>query len=177
MEQVSWPWPGWDPTAATAAADRVPAPAVSRRVNPPGRAQKRVLVLDDDPSLGLALSRVLARCGHEVHLATTPAEAFDVLAGGEIDVVVCDTAVAETARREWAEGIRAHHPGLPILFLTGNSNPEAVLPHPLVGLVTRPFGPDAVDRGVRELIATAEAGRRLRSLIESGDHRDHRRSG
>jgi len=131
-----------------------------------------VVVLSGDPAVGVVLGEVLTQAGHEVRLTATPVEAFRVLAAGWVDAVVSDTATAQKAGSELVELIRSNRPGAAVLFLTAEITPR-VGSDALVG----PVGAsevEVVDGGAGELTATAEAGRRLRSLLEFAADRDRR---
>ncbi len=172
MEQVSWPWPRWDPSAGIGPPGRVGDPRLSADVSGLRPTRQRVVVLSGDPAVRLVLGEVLTQAGHEVRLTASPVEAFRVLAAGWVDAVVSDTATAQKAGSELVELIRSNRPGVAVLFLTAEITPR-------VGS-DAPVGPvgasevEVVDGRAGELTATAEAGRRLRSLLEFAADRDRR---
>lgn len=55
----------------------------------------RVLVVDDEPSTNEAVQALLGSCGAEVRLASSAAEALEVLEGWEPDVLISDIAMPE----------------------------------------------------------------------------------
>jgi len=172
MEQVSWPWPRWDPAAVTGLPGRVAGPRLPAGVSGLPPTRQRVVVLSGDPAVGVVLGEVLTQAGHEVRLTATPVEAYRVLAAGWVDAVVSDTATAQKAGSELVELIRSNRPGVAVLFLTAEITPR-VGSDALVGPVGVAGG-EVVDGGGGELTATVEAGRRLRSLLEFAADRDRR---
>jgi two-component system, cell cycle sensor histidine kinase and response regulator CckA len=105
--------------------------AAARPVAPPtpradGRA--RVLVIDDDPAIGRALCRMLAR-SHEIRHVSSGRVALDELAAGaEVDVIVCDLMMPDMSGMEIAEALAVAAPGLRdrIVYMSGGAfTPEA----------------------------------------------------
>jgi signal transduction histidine kinase/DNA-binding NarL/FixJ family response regulator len=80
-------------------AQAAPAPPVSekraRRRKRPNLSGARVLVVDDEPEARELISIALRDHGAEVRLAAGAAEAMEILAGWEPDVLVCDIAMPE----------------------------------------------------------------------------------
>lgn len=80
----------------------------------------KVLVVDDEPLLVKALRRVLVREGHEVLSAADGAQALEVLAAAQVDVVLSDVRMpvmdGVTLVRQLRE-TRASPP--PVILLTG----------------------------------------------------------
>jgi len=172
VEQVSWPWARWDPSAGTVSPGRVADPRLPVGVSGLRPTRQRVVVLSGDPAVRVVLGGVLTQAGHEVRLTASPVEAFRVLAGGWIDAVVSDTATARRVGSELVELIRSNRPGVAVLFLTAEITPQVGRGAP-VGPVGAAGG-EVMDGSGGELTATAEAGRRLRSLLEFAADRDRR---
>ena len=172
MEQLSWPWPRWDPAAVTGLPGRVAEPGVPAAVSGLPPTRQRVVVLSGDPAVGVVLSEVLTEAGHEVRLTASPVEAFKGLAAGWVDAVVSDTATARKVGSELVELIRSNRPGVAVLFLTADLAPR-VGSDATVGPLGAAGG-EVMDGGGGEPAAAVEAGRRLRSLLEFAPDRDRR---
>ena len=56
---------------------------------PPGR---RILVIDDEASIGLSCKRILGRHGHEVQSYDDPRAGLQAALGGDFDVLLVDRA-------------------------------------------------------------------------------------
>jgi len=78
--------------------------------------------VDDDEDVRSALDRLLRSMGHEVHVFPT-AEAFD--AGVTvIDCLILDVRLPGMSGIEFCELIRLRGSQLPIVLITGNSDPS-----------------------------------------------------
>jgi PAS domain S-box-containing protein len=101
------------------------APATARDVRADAR-RASVLVVDDEPSVGLSLQRLLR--GHDVTSVTSGAEALALVrAGRPFDVILSDLMMPEVSGMELFEEIRRHKPDLAarIVFMTGGAFTEA----------------------------------------------------
>jgi signal transduction histidine kinase/CheY-like chemotaxis protein len=105
-------------------------PSRSRELSTPERpASKRsslrpakVLVVDDEPALGVAIRRVLR--GHDVIVVTTAQDALDVLATGrEFDVVLSDLMMPGISGMDLYGTLLRIHPRIAsrVVFLTGGA--------------------------------------------------------
>jgi EAL domain-containing protein (putative c-di-GMP-specific phosphodiesterase class I) len=79
----------------------------------------RVLVVDDEPAMLRALSRLLEEAGHRVITATNGHDAVKTLTTNEVDVVVSDVSMPGMNGIELLRAIRAHDPDVPVLLMTG----------------------------------------------------------
>lgn len=96
-----------------------PAPASDAGA---GRAL-RVLLVEDDVTNQLVVSRLLGRLGHQTEIAAdgrAALEAFD-RAGGRFDLVVTDLQMPHMDGTELIEQLRARVPALPIIVLTAHT--------------------------------------------------------
>lgn len=124
----------------------------------PRTAAPRILVVDDDPGIRLVLGRALARCGYEVILASSGAEALGQLAADPVVALVSDVAMPSMSGLELASAVLERHPGLPILFVTSSSVDDDLLEHPLVALVGKPVRVADVRDALGRLIERAVTG-------------------
>jgi PAS domain S-box-containing protein len=111
---------------ASSAAIRPPRPVtVHSNVSPEGRA--RVLVVDDEPAVGLVIRRVLAK--HEVTVVTTAHDALALLEAGKcFDLILTDLMMPGVSGMELYGDLVRLYPNLAskIVFLTGGAfTPEA----------------------------------------------------
>lgn len=83
-----------------------------------------VLLVEDDEGVRELLQRVLQRHGHEVLLAANGEEAEAAARGGRPDVLVCDMCLPGLSGVELTRRIRASHPGLPVLVVSGDPNQD-----------------------------------------------------
>jgi two-component system, OmpR family, response regulator MprA len=78
----------------------------------------RVLVVDDEPSVRLALERALRLESYDVELAGDGREALDRLAAGPLDAVVLDVAMPHVDGLEVCRRLRDAGDRTPVLMLT-----------------------------------------------------------
>jgi CheY-like chemotaxis protein len=104
-------------TAALAPAAAVAAAPVRTAV----RAGLRVLVVDDDESVGRATQRLLVRMGHVPTVFARPREALEWLrrAPAQVDAVITDLTMPGMNGAELAAAVRRLRPDLPIILSSG----------------------------------------------------------
>ena len=93
---------------------------VDAEPHPRTRAKAVILVVDDDAGVLTTTLRMLTALGHEAVPAASGEEALRLLAGGvEFDLVLADFAMPGMTGAELAKAIRATHPNLPVVIVTG----------------------------------------------------------
>lgn len=112
----------------------------------------RVLCVDDDPTLLLAVRGVLEPRGMEVHTLDDPVRFWTRLGEVEPDLLVLDIDMPHVNGIELCRVVRAdpRRRGLPIVFLTARAEPETIYRVFAAGaddFVAKPFvGPELVAR-------------------------------
>ncbi len=138
------------------ARDSVPAvPMSDRRLVLGGKANGRILLVEDDVNVRELCRSVLRREGYEVIEAAHPEEALE-LALEEVrgfDLLVTDVIMPGMSGVELSELLRAKDPELPVLFMSGYA-PDEVLDRPLDGrnLLKKPFRPTELLRRVSAIL-------------------------
>ena len=119
--------------------------------------RKRVLVLDDEPSIRRFLAKALQNAGYEAVLASDGREALAILGEGSVDAMMCDHRMAGMTGTQVFEAAVAIRPELAgrFVFMSGDVlNPELrdFAEAYGIGLLAKPFDLDSVGRTVRELV-------------------------
>lgn len=134
-----------------------------------GKRPYRLLMIDDDASLGGLLSEYFDRFGHELIVAATVAEGRHQLRRVDPDLLILDVMLPDGDGMELCREIRAQSE-IPIVMLTARGD----LPDRVLGLefgaddyVAKPFEP-------RELVARVEtlmrrSDRTPAGILASGD--------
>lgn len=133
------------PSATTAAT-------ALRRPSAPAEAQgplagRRVLIVDDEPTLARALCRVVRSAGGDPLAVASVAEATEALRSQHFDAFVCDMLLPDGDGLTVAREARARAPSAPILMLTGQSAPaleELARAAGASEVLQKPFAPAAL---------------------------------
>lgn len=89
--------------------------------------RRRVLLVDDQPSVLRSMSRMLRIRGYSVDTASNGAEAIKQVALGEFDVVVSDIAMPEMDGISLLREIRAHDLYVPVILITGEPTVDTAI--------------------------------------------------
>ena len=108
---------------------------------PPGR--RRILVIDDEPSVALLIRDVLQRRGFEVLTHEGGEAVLDVAADADIDLVVSDFAIPGLNGLEFARRFASLRPDVQVLivsaFLDGETEDALAAQSNVAGLIRKPF--------------------------------------
>jgi signal transduction histidine kinase len=117
----------------TPAPDPLRSPAVGRR------APSTLLVVEDEPLVRRTVVLALERAGHRTVTASDGEEALALLRQDKhgIQLVLTDVVMPRLGGVELARAVRAAHPGLPILFMSGFHERQAELANEQV--LSKPF--------------------------------------
>jgi CheY-like chemotaxis protein len=134
-----------------------PVPGSSRGES--SRAGFRIFLVDDDELIRRSIPPVLEQMGHRVEVAASVEEALRALAGGmEVDLLILDHNMPRRTGASAIGDLEALRPGLPILVATGYMDQElasALVDHPQVFLVSKPFTGADVEAAIRKLMAAS----------------------
>jgi signal transduction histidine kinase len=120
------------------------------------KGERSFLVIDDEIVLHGLLRAMLA--GHQVETVTDAAAARAALAARPFDAVLLDLVLpGETGGREFLDELRAGHPELPVIIITGRQGEEEIEElRPLVAsVVQKPFSVQTVHEAVTSALASA----------------------
>jgi PAS domain S-box-containing protein len=99
-----------------AAAAGIAAPAAALPLRP---APRRLLLIDDETTVRTTMGTLLRAVGHEVTEAENGPDGLASLAGRPVDLVITDLGMPDMTGWEVARQIKATHPRLPVILLTG----------------------------------------------------------
>ena len=134
------------------------AEALAELASAPRGQGETVLVIDDEPTVRMLVSEVLADLGYTAIEAEDGAAGLKVLQSStRVDLLVTDVGLPGGLNgRQVADAARTTRPDLKVLFITGYAE-NAVLSHghldPGMHVMTKPFAMEALASRIRELIA------------------------
>jgi PAS domain S-box-containing protein len=134
---------------------RKPAPVEHAPDDAPARPLT-VLAVDDDSLVLMNASAMLEELGHTPLIASSAAEALELLEDQSVDVVITDYAMPKLDGLQLARDIAERHPGTPVILATG----YAELP-PDVGedlsRLAKPYGLTELARALRDISQPAQS--------------------
>lgn len=137
-------------------------------MNENSRKAPVILVVDDEPSIIRALSRILRHGGFEVLAASSGNEALDITRNSHIDMVLCDIRMPEMNGISLLSIISEENPEIIRTVLTGYMDVNSVIDSINRGHIARffikPWNNEDLVREIRELLGKPDGG-----LTRKGD--------
>jgi two-component system response regulator PilR (NtrC family) len=130
---------------------------------------KRILIVDDEPSMREMLSIMLHKDGYEVRAAESRAQAAAVLSQGPVDMVITDIRLPDGDGIEILRHVKAAAPGTAVVVMTAFGTTETAVAALKLGAhdyLTKPFDVDElkiVVRGALETQRLTEENRLLKA--------------
>ncbi len=147
--------PAIEPVTQTAQPSKGAMPASAHRAE-----GQRVLLVDDEPMVLTVEAQALRRAGYDVDVHGDVDAALNALAAdsGAYDGLVTDRTMPKRSGLDLARQARALHPRLPIVLLTGRSEPgDAESPY-ITLVLGKPASAAALMDAVERAVARTEAG-------------------
>ncbi|MDD5305505.1 MAG: response regulator, partial [Elusimicrobia bacterium] len=108
----------------------------------------RILLVEDNLSLGAMLGMELKRRGHAVEIAKSGAEALAKLGASEYDAVVTDLKLGDLDGLEVLKFAKAKHPRIEVLVMTGHGSIDTAVAAMRAGAfdyLTKPVEPEELN--------------------------------
>jgi CheY-like chemotaxis protein len=121
-------------------------------------AQRKVLVVDDDPVVGESFNRVLSRKGYAVITASNGDEALAKLQAEQYDLVFTDLRMPGMDGLEVAERVKARQPWTPVVIVTGYGSKPSEDRARAVGVAEflhKPLSPEMIEDSAAKALAPA----------------------
>ena len=123
-------------------------------VDKPTDNGQTLLVVDDEPNILSALSRLLRREGFQILTATSPNDAFELLAKNPVQVILSDQRMPEMSGTEFFARVRQLYPETIRIVLTGytdlDSVTDAINRGAIYKFLTKPWDDDQLREQIRE---------------------------
>jgi len=120
----------------------------------------RVLLVEDEDPVRMVAERALIRAGYTVTPAADGDEGLELVeAGGEFDLVLSDVRMPGLDGPAMVRAIRARHPGIPVMFMSGYAEEQLrkEIDIPGVHFVAKPFSVQQITEKVGAVLAAADA--------------------
>src|SRR5499425_3233100 len=129
----------------------------------------RVLIVDDEKAMRLALKALLGKEGYEVETAGSGEEAVRCIEQGSFHVVITDLSMNGVSGMQVLEHARRLDPDLAVIMITAYGSEKIAVQAMKLGAVDylpKPFDNDEVRVVVRRVIETVQLKRDHRRLLE-----------
>ena len=123
------------------------------------RTDVSILLVEDEPAVRTAAARILRAAGYVVHEANGPASAIELARDHPgIELLVTDMVMPGISGRDLSKALRAEHPDLGVVYMTGYSEELVIRDSKLDGpLLQKPFTRESL------LLMVSTAARRIRT--------------
>jgi two-component system, cell cycle response regulator CpdR len=115
---------------------------------------KRILLVDDEPSVRGSFRMMLDIDDHIVTEASDGAEALDVFAKGRFDLVTTDFEMPVMKGNELAVRIKKLAPKQPILMMTAYGRELGDSENPVDSILNKPFTMDNLREAIAKLLSS-----------------------
>ena len=106
--------------------------------------QQRVVIADDDETFFHSTAEVLSRQGYDCSHASNVEAARDLLAQGDVAVLIADVAMPGNKELELVRDLPAIAEGTPAILVSGGPSPRSIIASarlPLAGYLVKPVDP------------------------------------
>ena len=116
---------------------------------------KKILVVDDDELVLMALEELLSPCRYDVSTASRGKEALAKLDQGGFALMILDVLMPVQTGYDVLELLKANHPDMPVLLVSGKVDPltrDALDKLGAEDFLEKPVGPDTLVETVQRII-------------------------
>ncbi len=120
----------------------------------------RLMVIDDEPTVGRRLKQVLSKSGFEVEVFTRPVAAVERMAEEPFDIVVTDFRMKEMNGMQVLQKIRELSPRTKVIIITGYARIETATKAFRAGgfdFIAKPFRLDELRQSIFRAARALEA--------------------
>ena len=117
-----------------------------------------LLIIDDSPTVLTFLRKMFSSSGYEPLIAANAERGLEMIHSNKPDLVVLDVIMPGMTGPELATQLLRERADVRVLLMSGYPGDELPLPQgdgPVFPLLAKPFGGDALEQRLRELLAGA----------------------
>jgi DNA-binding NtrC family response regulator len=114
-----------------------------------------ILYVDDEPTVGLILEDTLQRAGHRALGARNVPEALQILAGGEVELIISDYRMPGISGLEFVEMLKREGHDVPLIMITGYASIEhavSAIKAGAIDYITKPVQPAQLELAVAQAL-------------------------
>jgi len=119
------------------------------------RPERTLLIVDDEPHVLSALTRLLRQDGYRILTAASAAEGFAQLAQHPVQLVLCDQRMEQMSGTEFLDKVKDMYPDTFRIILSGYSDLKTIMEAINRGSLYRFYSKPWDNRGLRESIGAA----------------------
>ncbi|MGE5523390.1 MAG: ATP-binding protein [Rhodospirillaceae bacterium] len=125
-------------------------------------ATGKVLLVEDNPEIGNAVSAILREMGYDVRHVGDADEALAAIRGGaDVDLLITDIVMpGSMSGLDLARTVRTHHPWLPVLLMSGYTAEADKAAAEGYRILSKPFRPETLADAIRRTWRPRESRRR-----------------
>jgi len=138
------------------------------------RPPKKILVVDDEPSVTGSMELILSEAGYEVSIAQTFAESTKLLSETKVDLVITDLRLSDASGIDLIKHVKQNTPEVEVILMTGYGSLDITIEAIKAGAyyyLEKPYTPDRlfalVDRAL-QLAALRQENETLKRTL-AGD--------
>ena len=119
---------------------------------------KKILIIDDEPTILQMMKRMISKQGYDVHTALNGEDGLALIEQNTIDLVITDIIMPKKEGMELITGIKKNFPGIKIIAMSGGGrfSPEGYLHSAnILGankIFKKPFDHHEMHGAIKELI-------------------------
>ena len=132
---------------------------------------KRILIVDDEPSIRKVLQAHLRRADYLTRIASDGAEAISILHKENFELLISDLRMPGVDGMELLGYCRTNFPGLPVILITAHGTVDSAVEAIKLGAydyITKPFDQAELQQIISKALATEEADRAKLGAGNSG---------
>lgn len=126
----------------------------------------RILVADDDPQMQLAIKSSLTRLGYDVTVAANGKDAFDLVNGGNFELIISDQRMPEMTGQELLLAIQEKGIAIPFIMITAYGTVNQAVEAMQLGatdFITKPFDTNDLERVIERVLSLDSKEQRTKS--------------
>lgn len=127
----------------------------------------KVLVVDDEPSLRMALGEIIKTWNHEPLLAEDISQALEIITTKHPDILLTDVFLPDGSGIDLMKKVKEEHSEIPVVILTGHGSIEDAVKAIHMGAenyLTKPVEPPRLKLIIEQLVEKREMQEEMKSL-------------